>query len=637
MSNLTRLPELLQQSYTRRILWHQCAKAEVERELRRLLEQLNYPPEQCALLSERKLAGLPPIKRGEFVRHLGLSYLCVVVDAFSGLNPSALAQAAGTLKGGGVLILLTPKAERWADFYDPEYAYIGASDRPAGHFIQWLKTHLEASPAVVLASDRLEQNQSPARFQPEQLGVYLGGEQRSAVLQLLVCWRQHKSCTLIDADRGRGKSSALGLALALQSSFNRADVVVTAPDKRALSSLNRAFSELLPDAVLPTYLTPAQLLERNQKPLCLLIDEAAALPLPVLQKLVDLAPHVVLASTQHGYEGFGRGYGLRFTRSLEESRADVRRITLSQPLRWATGDPLEAWVDGALLLNQDDLRSSMTPSLKEGVMEVRVELLLQQPNLFTAIYQLLAQAHYRTSPADLRVLLDSEGQRLFIDVREGQLVAVAWVAQEGPIEPKLAQLIAQGRRRPAGNLLPQSLIYYEGWVEAASQRFWRVVRIAVSASCRRQGVARRLIEHMKRVAQQESVDLLGASFAGHDDLLRFWQQLDFHLMRVGEVVDPVAAAPAAQVLQALNPVAERLISLFKGVATEPADRAALEQRNSLALHNFAHHFAPLKLVENALLDRFNSQDFELLMAVEQGGKLSSAQIKRLRHWVAERL
>ena len=113
----------------------------IERELRRLLEQLNYPPEQCALLSERKLAGLPPIKRGEFVRHLGLSYLCVVVDAFSGLNPSALAQAAGTLKGGGVLILLTPKAEHWADFDDPEYAYIGASDRPAGHFIQWLKTH----------------------------------------------------------------------------------------------------------------------------------------------------------------------------------------------------------------------------------------------------------------------------------------------------------------------------------------------------------------------------------------------------------------------------------------------------------------------------------------------------------------
>ena len=149
MFPLSHLPIRLGRSFTRRLLWLESDYASAPEKLAELLAQLGYPKEQSALLSNRELAGLAPIGRGEFVRYLGSSFSCIIIDAFAGLNPSAVAQAAGTVIGGGVLILLTPTKENWLGFNDPEYSHIGADAEPQGLFLRWLVNHLEEDSAVI--------------------------------------------------------------------------------------------------------------------------------------------------------------------------------------------------------------------------------------------------------------------------------------------------------------------------------------------------------------------------------------------------------------------------------------------------------------------------------------------------------
>ena len=571
MIDLSHLRSALSSSYTRSLLWIEVepeTEAEstlgansLELSVQKLLRTYGRDFEDPLLLSDRSLAGLSPIRRGEFVRHLGKSYQLVIIDAFSGINPATLAQAIGTLEGGGLLALITPPAADWPHYFDPEYSHLGieAGQHAPGRYIRWLVRALENSSAVVRYSDCSVVPQLQPHCPPKLIGHYLGEAQQRTVYQLLNAWQQSRSCTVLDADRGRGKSSTIGLALALQSVFQTQQLALCAPDKRAAASIYQRFRELNNERILPRFYTPAELVEQLQsKPTrlrCVLVDEAAGVPLQLLEQIASAAQHLVLSSTLHGYEGFARGYGLRFLKQLQESRSDCHRLELDEPLRWAVGDTLEQWVERYLLLALE----SPDPTLSEGFYELDLSDLIDNEHLLQEIYQLLASAHYRTSPADLRLLLDAPGQHLFVLVIHSELVGVLWVAAEGALEETLANQVMQGRRRPNGNLLPQSLLYYLGWAEAGAKRYWRVVRVAVAEKQRRLGYARSMLQSLQATAAVEGVDFIGASFAGHADLIEFWHSCGFVSVRRGQSIDPVAARPAVQVLR---PVSNRASDWF---------------------------------------------------------------------------
>src|SRR4051812_34720952 len=123
----------------------------------------------------------------------------------------------------------------------------------------------------------------------------------------------------------------------------------------------------------------------------LVIDEAAAIPLPLVRKL--LGPYLVfMASTINGYEGTGRSLSLKLIQQLrEQSRgaslkdadtdtdiADrstgksaknsekgiigsrtLREVTLSEPIRYAAGDYVEKWLNKVLCLDATLPKSKM--------------------------------------------------------------------------------------------------------------------------------------------------------------------------------------------------------------------------------------------------------------------------------------
>lgn len=660
-------------SFTRRLVWLETTQNEVQAHLLQLLSDFELEPQQGILVSDRKLAGVPVVLPREFVRHLGRTYPFAVFDAFAGLNPNTFAQLAGTVSGGGVLILISPNKQRWINYADPEYAHLGVTQPPrvACHFLNWFIANLESDTSVLRVNLDITPNiQSPIgsgscpdlSAQPKTNGVYLGSDQSAVVLAILAHWRQPKSCLLLDADRGRGKSTALGLALALQASFSREQIAITSPDKRAIDSLITQYLRLKSSNPAPRWIAPAELLNALDASTSdirlLVVDEAAGIPIPVLEQLSNKLPHILLASTQQGYEGFGSGYGVRFIKRLKQQHPHTLRLSLHQSLRWASPDPLEIWVDKTLLLAQ---RDRLEP-VESGLIELDLQQLIQRPGRLSELYQLLAQAHYRTSPADLRVLLDSPGQRLFAHYHQSQLYAVLWVAEEGDIESQLAHQIAQGRRRPSGNLLPQSLIHYLGWVDAGKQLFWRVVRVAVRADKRRGQIARGLIEYAQVLATEEKVDFIGASFAAYPELNTFWQQLGFYMLRRGEKVDAIAAVPAALVLKSLQPESAHWLTLYSKLKNEINTlknirldgfydvryKEILERRNSLAIENFAYHFAPLSLVRSALINMYRADETDadcaltpelvtLFNRLISSDTLKANEVKQLRVWLANRL
>ena len=85
----------------------------------------------------------------------------------------------------------------------------------------------------------------------------------------------------------------------------------------------------------------------------IMIDEAAQIPVPVLQRIVrrHSGTHFIFATTTRGYEGSGRGFTLRFVEWLRNLDPTLHEEDLTEPIRWSSCDPLERMVYDALLLD----------------------------------------------------------------------------------------------------------------------------------------------------------------------------------------------------------------------------------------------------------------------------------------------
>ena len=71
------------------------------------------------------------------------------------------------------------------------------------------------------------------------------------------------------------------------------------------------------------------------------------------------------------------------------------------------------------------------------------------PDQDAEIYRLLTSAHYKTSPLDLRRMLDAPGQHVFQAQWQSVLCGALWVVEEGGLPASLSQAVWAGRRRPS--------------------------------------------------------------------------------------------------------------------------------------------------------------------------------------------
>ncbi|WP_052383937.1 tRNA(Met) cytidine acetyltransferase TmcA [Litchfieldella xinjiangensis] len=495
---------------------------------------------------------------------LGSELDLVVIDAVGaddGFDPEAFGALSGTLRAGGLLVLMTPAS--WGEVPDADYRrladYPYRLDQLSARYLKRLANLLSlrsdvarwpAGGAVVLP----HLPGTVASTLPETEDPECATQDQAEAVSRLLRMRRRRPLVLT-ADRGRGKSAALGIACARWLGRGEPLIHITAPRPDAVAPLFARLAALCPqgrregnefiveDATgthrvrfwAPDALSGAlETGEISARGALLLVDEAAAIPVPALIQWLRHFPRIAFATTVHGYEGSGRGFAVRFRVHLDRDTPDWRAFHLRTPVRFAADDPLERVTSQLLLLDAEPLAPENLPEpIAPRLESIDRATLAQDEGRLRNIFGLLVQAHYRTQPSDLRRLLDAPGLKLTSLDQARRTLAVAVTGDEGGFPARLADDVARGERRPQGHLLAQSLATHAGSREALTGRLRRVLRIAVHDAVRREGLGSRLLAEETERAASDSIDLLGASFGAERGLMAFWRRNGFIAVRLG--------------------------------------------------------------------------------------------------------
>ncbi len=534
---------------------------------------------------------------------LGREFTHGVLDARRGFDVAAFAALSGTLKPGSWLVLLTPPLVewsqrpdadscRWCDTPDPV-----ATPRFNDYFCQKLRQNDD-----VLIWQQGEPVSLPVTTSRPAWHAATGAPEREQADILDALSAMPPGVMVVTAPRGRGKSALAGMHVArLQG-----NAVVTAPSRASTDVLARYAGDI-------TFVAPDTLLQQismsdTTLPDWLIVDEAAAIPGPLLHGLVSAFSRVLLTTTVQGYEGTGQGFMLKFCARF----SPLMHRQLHTPLRWAAGCPLEAFVSDVLLF--DEQLAPITPVGEGHIQSVAQDDWRDNPALPIALYRLLASAHYRTSPLDLRRMMDASGQHFWLTATATDILAGLWLVEEGGLSRELSLAIWGGFRRPRGNLVAQSLAAHGGSPDAAVLRGLRVSRIAVHPYRQREGLGQALIHHA--YTHSDGYDYLSVSFGYTPELWRFWQQCGFQLVRLGSHREASSGCFTAMALLPLTDAGQGLVAheqrrlardlpWLEAWQTQPlplpaAPDSMLNDEDWLELSGFAFAHRPLSAAVGAL-------------------------------------
>ena len=369
-----------------------------------------------------------------------------------------------------------------------------------------------------------------------------------------------RSTVTLTAARGRGKSAALGVAVAAAIAHGYSNIFITSPspenlktlfefvfkgfdalnyldhvDYTIIQSTNPDFNKAIVRVNVHRqhrqtiqYIQPQDAYTLGQAEL-LVIDEAAAIPLPLVRKL--MGPYLVfMASTINGYEGTGRSLSLKLIQQLrEQSRGGLkanghqegdvadrasgkaakngelyygggrglREITLSEPIRYAQGDAVEKWLNKVLCLDATLPRSKTNtqgcphPSACHLLHVNRDTLFSFHPVSEKFLQQMMAlyvASHYKNSPNDLQLMSDAPAHQLFVLVppvdddspRLPEPLCVIQIALEGQISKQSVLSSLSRGQRAGGDLIPWLVSQQFQDEDFAGLSGARVIRIATN-------------------------------------------------------------------------------------------------------------------------------------------------------------
>ncbi|MCS3463239.1 MULTISPECIES: tRNA(Met) cytidine acetyltransferase TmcA [Citrobacter] len=472
---------------------------------------------------------------------LGREFRHAVFDARQGFDAAAFAALSGTLRAGSWLVLLTPPWLTWQTHPDVDSLRWSdcAEPIPTPHFVEHFQRVMTRDGQTL----HWQQHQpfAPGHFPARARWQPANGEpqpEQAVILQQLL--DMPPGVAAVTAARGRGKSALAGQLI----SRMKASAIVTAPAKAATDVLAQFAGERY------RFMAPDALLTGSETADWLIVDEAAAIPAPLLHQLVSRFPRVLLTTTVQGYEGTGRGFLLKFCARFPH----LLRYELQQPIRWAQGCPLEQTVSEALVFDDDTFLHPPQGDIHFSTFESTAWH--SNPHLPLAVYRLLSGAHYRTSPLDLRRMMDAPGQHFMQASAADAVVGAVWLVDEGGLSAELSQAVWAGYRRPRGNLVAQSLAAHGGDPLAATLIGRRVSRIAVHPARQREGIGQQLIMQAQRYSTQ--CDYLSVSFGYTVELWRFWQRCGFVLVRMGNHREASSGCYTAMALLPISEAGKRL-------------------------------------------------------------------------------
>uniref|UniRef100_A0ACD5XD09 Uncharacterized protein n=1 Tax=Avena sativa TaxID=4498 RepID=A0ACD5XD09_AVESA len=518
-------------------------------------------------------------------RVLGNTFGMCILQDFEALTPNLLARTIETVEGGGLIILLLSSLSSLTSLYtmvmDVHERFRTESHTTAAtRFNERFLLSIASCKACIVMDDELnilpisshmkfiqpvtnnEDSEGLSERERElkdlkdqfredfPVGPLIGKcctmDQGKAVINFLdsILDKSLRSTVALLAARGRGKSAALGLAIAGAVAAGYSNIFVTAPSPENLNTLfdfvckginALEYKEHLHYDVVKSadpnlrkatiqinihkqhrqtiqYMKPHDHGKLSQVEL-LVIDEAAAIPLPIVKSL--LGPYLVfLSSTVNGYEGTGRSLSLKLLQQLESqsqpsassdgpnSSRLFKKIELNESIRYASGDPIETWLNELLCL---DLANSI-PNISRLPHPEKCDLYyVNRDTLFSyhkesevflqRMMALYVASHYKNSPNDLQLMADAPAHHLFVllgpvNESENQLPDILCVIQvclEGQISRKSAIRSLNEGHAPSGDQIPWKFCEQFQDNVFPSLSGARIVRIAVHPSALRLG------------------------------------------------------------------------------------------------------------------------------------------------------
>ena len=537
---------------------------------------------------------------------LGNTYGMLILQDFEAMTPNILARTIETVAGGGLVVLLLQSMQSLKQLYtmsmDVHSRYrTEARDDVVARFNERFILSLNSNRNCLVVDDELnvlpisgareiqalppsedEKRKDPAL---EQLVESLDGvqtvqplanlcktlDQANAILTFVdaISDKTLRQTVALTAGRGRGKSAAMGLAIASAVAQGYSNIFITSPSPENLKTLfqfvfkgfdalgfeehadydiiqstNPDFNKAIVRVnIFKTHRQTIQWIQPTDSQVLgqcelLVIDEAAAIPLPVVKKL--LGPYLVfMASTINGYEGTGRSLSLKLLSQLRSSNngdRKLREITLSEPIRYANGDAVEQWLNKLLCLDASVSNPSKT-GVKGYPHPSECELFsINRNTLFSfhpvseaflhKVMSLYVASHYKNSPNDLQLLSDAPAHQLYVllapqkpgDQSLPEPLCVIQLALEGKISrASMASSLAAGQRG-GGDLIPWVVSQQFQDTEFATLSGGRVVRIATNPDYIGMGYGARAMEQLQRffkgefVPLDENVNLFRADF-----------------------------------------------------------------------------------------------------------------------------
>tara|TARA_R110001606_G_scaffold341049_1_gene489378 strand:- start:476 stop:2581 length:2106 start_codon:yes stop_codon:yes gene_type:complete len=612
---------------------------EVLSDFLRLCENFSTPLIAAHDVSQYDELLVPSLKTKQFKtcsfkqvrQELGSNHDAILVDLTHGVSASALAILSGTVRGNGLFAIALPDVE-WLSMADQDLSrYLPWPYEPeqvTSHFKNYLLDKLQdaTSPFKLLLSGKNKKhsvNPLPA-LKPIEPNAQLTQEQAEA--QSCLFAELAKSYVLI-APRGRGKSTLLGDSLAKLVKEGKC-VAITAPNQDAIVSLKSRFEQVLDQdkATLP-FFAPDALISNSTHWDFLFVDEASMIPLPMLIELNQKAEHCLFSTTDYGYEGAGKGFGIRFCHYLESQKTSktlaLQQLTLSLPIRWGGNDPLENWINDCFFLANPepnfDAPNSTNKSMTKptNFSHLTGADWLENTNLLADTFQLLVSAHYQTSPDNLRWVLDDPSVSTYLSISEEKAQSVAIITEEGNLPSSLSQEVMQGKRRPRGHLVPQSLLAHEGVENAGHYCYWRISRIATEQSQQNKGLASQLLTHIETAAN-DRCDFLCSSFAATPDVVSFWLKNDYVPVRLGTAKDQASGSYSLMMVKPMTKHAALLANEWQARFIEQFLINLLLQYADLStdlmmLILSQKHYQPEELPALAQLSQRDLQDIELFV------------------------
>lgn len=390
-----------------------------------------------------------------------------------------------------------------------------------------------------------------------------------------------RSTVTLTAGRGRGKSAALGIAMAAAISHGYSNIFVTSPSPENLKTLfefvfkgfdalgytehmdydiiqstNPSFNKAIVRVDVKRdhrqtiqYIAPNDYHVLGQAEL-VIIDEAAAIPLPVVKNL--MGPYLIfMASTINGYEGTGRSLSLKLIQQLRDqsnsnkndtqttvisrdSKSNIepenysrtlREVVLDEPIRYAPGDPIEKWLNKLLCLDVSLSKNSKFaakgcphPSQCNLFYVNRDTLFSYHPVSEAFLQKMMAlyvASHYKNSPNDLQLMSDAPAHQLFVllppieegDNRIPDPLCVVQLALEGEISKESVRKSLSRGQRAGGDLIPWLISQQFQDDEFASLSGARIVRIATNPEYSGMGYGSRAIELLKDYYEGKFTDI----------------------------------------------------------------------------------------------------------------------------------